>query len=146
MKTNSLMSPQPENAPAISSNPYEPPLHPCAKDDPNAPPKRVRCDFGIVIGRWEKLRLVYNGLLVLLVLGTTFVAFPQHAGFPEYWMSIAAGAVAANVCYFLGPLIEGYVTCFGGWHFVLTILLFCAGTLLAAGLAVASIASFVPIM
>ncbi len=63
---------------------------------------------------WEKLRILYNfillsegvhGLLILRLLGTV----TKHDGFlygPPLWKLVILAGVFANLCYFLGPILE----------------------------------------
>lgn len=92
--------------------------------------------------RWERLRLVYN--LVMLVAGVGSVAVLGGAQLPLSLLvvGVAGWAVAANVCYLLGPIVQMYLCWFaeprdGGatrpgellacsWG--LTLLLFISGT------------------
>ncbi len=56
---------------------------------------------------WEKLRLVYNGVLILcsLVLGVLCGTITDL----EFFALCMIGAVVMNVCYCLGPVLEGYL-------------------------------------
>ena len=56
---------------------------------------------------WEKRRLVYNGLMLLV--GMVFIAFSSSTvGLGELISSAVAFGLGANVCYFAGPLVELY--------------------------------------
>lgn len=87
---------------------------------------------------WERLRLVYIvvlGILTLLLVGP---AIDQ----PRVLMLIGEGAIAANLCYFAGPIAETYVRWLGyeaGW---VRWALFLGGTVLSAVLAVEMLAFF----
>lgn len=98
-----------------------------------------RVDFTAIIRRWEKLRLIYNATLVLLVLLLVVIVFPARLTNVVFWFEVVVGAVIANLCYLAGPTIEGYARYFGLWANFMTWLLFLAGTGLAAILAIGSI-------
>lgn len=53
---------------------------------------------------WEKLRLVYNGLLVAVV-----VAIFREAVFFVPLVFLVVPAILANVCFCAGPVAEGYL-------------------------------------
>jgi hypothetical protein len=80
---------------------------------------------------WEKLRILYNAVLVLITLG---VGFP-HLADSRFWAQSVAGAVAANICYCLGPCLEGYLSLLGWPRAGARWFVFMVGTLLAAFLA-----------
>ena len=115
------------------SNPY------VAPDSDSSPIAGV--DFAAIIRRWERLRIVYNGILVSLVLLLTFIVFPGHVSDPLYWARIAAGGLLANLCFLTGPAIEGYGTHFRFWNGAMTLLLFLAGLGLSTFLAIGCIAA-----
>jgi hypothetical protein len=54
--------------------------------------------------RWEKWRIGYN--LILLVEGLWLLREYLAVAFTEYRRSLFLIAIAANVCYCLGPLLE----------------------------------------
>ncbi len=89
-------------------------------------------DFRNIIVVWERLRLFYNGLLVVYVLAITFALRRQLLSAPDFWGVLLICAFVANVCFFIGPAIEGYARYFFGWHIILSILLFLAGLLFTA--------------
>lgn len=82
---------------------------------------------------WEKLRLFYIG-----ILGTFCLAVVAINGWLSVGILIAlfAGGLFANLCYFAGPLIETYVRWLGYRGHTLRWVLFVAGTLLTAFLAI----------
>jgi hypothetical protein len=91
--------------------------------------------------RWEKLRLLYNGILLTVTL-LALVASP----IPRIWtayplISLVVLCLAANVCYCLGPVINGYAYWFGLRNRLVTIFLFSAGTLFSVVLALAALSS-----
>ena len=88
----------------MDNDPYAPPA---SIEDPAADQKPALRE---IVLAWEKLRLIYNGLLAIpgaLVL----VMFIQKGGMPVPAAVISAAFVAlgANACFFLGPLAELYL-------------------------------------
>lgn len=76
-----------------------------------------------VLKRWERLRLVYNAILVPWTVLLILVLPGGGTGNPA---DVLVGAVAANVCFCLGPVLETYLVGFGanaptarGWLFAL---------------------------
>ncbi|RYD23223.1 MAG: hypothetical protein EOP88_05030 [Verrucomicrobiaceae bacterium] len=64
--------------------------------------------LGELVRAWEKLRLIYNGVVVLPGLGV--LALWVNAGMPlpvAIFFSIVTG-IGANLAFFLGPLSELY--------------------------------------
>lgn len=57
-----------------------------------------------ILFRWEKWRIGYN--LILLAEGSWLLRKHVVAAFTGHLHIIVLFAVAANVCYFLGPLLE----------------------------------------
>ncbi len=87
---------------------------------------------------WEKLRLVYNAILILITLG--LMTFQSHLfSNVEFWTAVVFGALVANACFFLGPIIEAYVTWLGYRNVGLRVFLFISGTVVACILAFASV-------
>jgi hypothetical protein len=82
---------------------------------------------------WEGLRLVYNAVLVAVVL--LFLSErPEQP--PAFWLFLLCQAVAANLCFFAGPLAEWYVGWLGYRSRALRWVLFGAGLVFAVVLAV----------
>jgi hypothetical protein len=89
-------------------------------------------DFRDVFLGWERLRVVYNSVLVSLTLLCGFGSVAD----PKFWSTALFGAILTNVCFCVGPVLEGYATWLSGrrvqwvrWG------LFLVGQLIAAGLA-----------
>ena len=85
----------------MTENPYTPP-------ESESPPIAKSPFRELVLG-WEKLRLLYNGLLLLP--GLMVIALFLRAGMPvapllALSLAFAAGA---NLCFLLGPLAELYL-------------------------------------
>ncbi len=82
---------------------------------------------------WEKLRLLYNAILTVLVFD-----FEVNHGWPRdiwFWLQVAVGALLANVCFCVGPVVENYLRLLGRTGSLARLILFCLGTLLAVFLA-----------
>jgi len=59
---------------------------------------------------WEKLRFLYNFVLVFLVVALAVLSkFSQLLGSVEFWLIAIAGGIISNICFFLGPIVESYV-------------------------------------
>jgi hypothetical protein len=86
----------------IPPNPYAPPAEP--------PPAEDRANLGELVRGWEKLRLLYNGIMILPGLGVLGLwVTRQHLPVPA---AIAGGIVVgigANIAFMLGPLAELYL-------------------------------------
>ncbi len=54
---------------------------------------------------WEILRLWFNAIMSAIVV---YVGW-GHLGLPDFWFFVALNAVAANVCFCVGPVAEGYL-------------------------------------
>lgn len=76
-----------------------------------------------VVKRWERLRLVYNAVLIPW---TVFLIAVLPGGVTGNPADLIVGAVIANVCFCLGPVVETYLVWLGanaqaarGWLFAL---------------------------
>jgi hypothetical protein len=90
-------------------NPYQPPTSPGAPTPPLAA-------LGELVRAWEKLRLLYNGIMLLpgigvLILWVTRAKLPV-AGALTFGVLVG---ISANVAFFLGPLAELYLRALF-WH------------------------------
>ena len=88
----------------MSENPYAPPVAASEAGDIQRPALRE-----IVLG-WEKLRLWYNGILLIPGLAVIAGSVGQQ-GMPLFVSLVMAAMVAmgANFCFFLGPVAELYL-------------------------------------
>lgn len=79
--------------------------------------------------RWERLRILYNLVLVCVVLLPTGGSFqlPDLCDLPV----LAIGAVLANLCYLAGPIGEAYLAWLGLRTRWVTALLFFGGVLVS---------------
>jgi hypothetical protein len=96
-------------------------------------------DFGgqsdamAVFFAWEKLRIVYNLLLMGVVLSLGLAAGKNHN--IAFWVNMACQGFMANVCFCAGPVAEGYLCWIGCERRVARWILFLGGLLLSVGLA-----------
>ncbi len=84
-------------------------------------------EFRATFLAWERLRIVYNIVLVALTCISVLGTQPQQGLDPGFWLAAAGAGVAANVCYFLGPGLECYLRWLGLRNAMLTSLLFGLG-------------------
>ncbi len=79
--------------------------------------------------RWERLRVVYNALLLAVVLLPTGQPFrwPQPTEIPI----LLLGAVLANLCFLAGPVAESYLTWLGARSWLVSGFLFIGGVLIS---------------
>lgn len=108
----------------IDQNPYAPPQTsdavPASASDRN--------DVRIVVVAWERLRLVYNG--VLFVLGMVVMVLWGSEGAVLILPGAVLVAIGANLCFFAGPLVELYAMALkrrGPWGRGARLLLFSSG-------------------
>lgn len=88
---------------------------------------------------WEKLRLIYVPILVVVTLAATSPGGFRQLTEIEFWVTSAVGAVFANLAFFAGPIVETYVLWLGYRQRMLRPLLFVAGTVFASMLAVITV-------
>ena len=86
---------------------------------------------------WEKLRLIYIGVLALVTIAAAAMS-GKPIDIDLAWATVV-GAIFANACYFAGPITETYVTWLGYRGSWLRLALFVTGTLFACGLALGTI-------
>jgi hypothetical protein len=87
---------------------------------------------------WEKLRLLYNAVLVVETIAIGLAAHPLLLQ-PEFWVSSVMGAVFANACFFLGPIIETYVAWLGHPSRTLRLVMFIVGTVVSCLLVIVAL-------
>jgi hypothetical protein len=110
-------------------NPYSPPASPiqASKGEVSVP------EF-LLFFRWEKLRLLYNAVLGFETIGT--LAFHPSKQPPVEvitWLILLAGL--ANLCFCLGPVLDGYAHWMGLRSRATSLSIFGLGTLFAMLLA-----------
>ena len=112
-------------------NPYQTPLDasPITGEDSDPPyPESLSAIVRSVFLAWEKLRVLYNGILIALVLGWAWMIVPSELGMGHFWFSAIAAGFMANLCFFIGPTVETYVTWLGARPVLLRGALFVLGT------------------
>ena len=77
---------------------------------------------------WERLRLLYNGILAGVVLLTTLLD-PARFLLPDFWGSAIFGGIAANLFFCMGVTLEYYLALIGADRRGARIFLFIVGTL-----------------
>ncbi len=117
--------------PADESNPYAPPAAASAGEPANP------LAFGELVRAWEKLRLIYNALLILPGIGVVVLWVARtDLSLPVALILSVPVALGANAAFFLGPMAELYFRAMfragapigrGRW------LIFGAGLVVAAG-------------
>ena len=75
---------------------------------------------------WEKLRIVYNGVLVSIVV----ISILSGRDFNPF--VLIEGALFANLCYCSGPVAEGYCCLFGISRQFARAVIFIVGVLMAS--------------
>ena len=122
----------------MNDNPYSAPLETEALK-PTVPPENV-VNFGEIIRRWERFRILYNLALLLVTLVMAAIVGGFRA--PMLLLETAVfGAVGANVLFFYGPVADGYLQWMGFRNPVIGNLIFAMGTMLAMFLAAGTVVS-----
>lgn len=93
-----------------------------------------------VLRAWERLRLVYNALLTVLVVIFVFAFSPELLK-PELMPKLLLNIIGANLLFFAGPVVESWCVLIGWKLKGLRNALMTLGTLLALGLATAELLS-----
>lgn len=114
-------------------NPFAPPEATVAP----ARPDDAQADFFALFVLWERYRLIYNAILALeTLLGLAFVPWRS----PIMLLSVLVeGAIAANVCFCAGLVLNGYAWWLGFRGRIIGVVICGVGTLLAMGLAWAAL-------
>ncbi|MBL8809785.1 MAG: hypothetical protein JNM43_06370 [Planctomycetaceae bacterium] len=80
---------------------------------------------------WERLRIVYNSVLVITVLcvGTIYYLQYRPTALPLTGiLGIIIPCIGANLCFFAGPIVETYVAWLGNRTETLRLILMLLGT------------------
>ena len=85
--------------------------------------------IGEAIVYWERLRIVYNALLVAVSLGVLLLTF--GLGSLSNWIELVLGALLANLCFCAGPIVSAYMAWFNIRSRGFDLLMFGAGTTLS---------------
>lgn len=127
------------------ANPYQAP----PDDSPrlaaaSEPPEdRVRT-IGEMIILWEKLRLAYNAVLSLIVIGFVVFSFSSAPLSIRLLAPLIFLAFLANLCFSAGPIVVSYMCWAGASPRVArgtTFFLFTLGTVVASLLAISALLS-----
>jgi hypothetical protein len=117
-------------------NPYQAPATVAALN--SRPPHTLDCDGRDLMRDWEYRRLWFNAILitVTMLIGTlaNFLIFERR-----FWTFAIEGAIGANVCFCVGPVVTWYLSRLGFNHRAAGALLFFLGTALSVVLTVISI-------
>jgi hypothetical protein len=96
--------------------------------------------------KWEKLRLLYNFILAVILLLSHGLSLKWQF-FHPIWLSIwLAGGIGANLCFFIGPLVESYLTWLGFRSRWVTGLIFVIGVFLSLPCVLLFPLAFLPIL
>jgi len=81
---------------------------------------------------WEKLRLAYNVILlgVVLLLCSSLFGWSAFQN-PSFWEYLVEGVLGANLCFCIGPWLEGWLAIAGANRRVVRWVIFVPGILLA---------------
>lgn len=69
-------------------------------------PVMARHEVRAVIVAWERLRIIYN--VVLLVAGVGAISLWEFLGMVPVLLGVVGVGIGANACFFAGPLAELY--------------------------------------
>lgn len=108
----------------LAQNPFSAPPPENLRDSNQ---QRVIVDFVPIIYRWERMRIVYNAVLIILTALESFFIGPQLMLDPLFLLQVCVGGLISNLCFFTGPAIEGYGRYLGFWNLTLSISLFACG-------------------
>lgn len=109
----------------MSDNPYSSPVVELQPTIPATNPNNLSEIARTTFLAWEKLRLVYIGILALW----TLLLAGRHIASVEVLSLVIVGGLISNVLYFAAPIVETYVRWLGYSGKWVRILLFVAGTL-----------------
>lgn len=86
---------------------------------------------------WERLRVIYN----LILVGVSLLVGMARLTELSFWYFLIEGAVGANLCFCVGPVVEGYLTLIGINRDGSRMLLFVLGTIASCLVAAAAISA-----
>ena len=92
-----------------------------------------------IFRRWERLRIAYNLILVVLVVVVTLTARRDDTDWYQLVAKCSVGAIVANMLYIAGPIFESYLNWLGFRSRATTSIIFVAGLLCAMILATLSV-------
>ena len=124
-----------------NQNPFHAPIQPAVTDA--APPTSDEVlDFIAIAKKWEKYRLIYNGILVVetVVLTLLVLLFSGILSSIELPVLAVFGAIASNFFFLLGPVLDGYFQwIFNSRNSVFGLVVLVLGTLFSAVLAAGTV-------
>lgn len=116
----------------MTDNPYTSPISDSGIESSSADEEPLGRIGRRVFLAWEKLRLVYIGILAAVTIAFVLPDLDNTIFAIEFWSMGIFGAIGANVCYFIGPAIETYVTWLGYRGKWLRWILFQVGTVFSS--------------
>ena len=123
-----------------NQNPFQAPIKSTVEEKATPASSEV-LDFIVIAKKWEKYRLIYNGILVVetvvLAIALLFLGMPPSIELP---VLAVFGAIACNFFFLLGPVLDGYCQ----WIFrsrdrVFGLIVLVLGTLFSALLAAGTV-------
>ena len=123
-----------------NQNPFQAPIKSTVEEKATPASSEV-LDFIVIAKKWEKYRLIYNGILVVetvvLAIALLFLGMPPSIELP---VLAIFGAIACNFFFLLGPVLDGYCQ----WIFrsrdrVFGLIVLVLGTLFSALLAAGTV-------
>ena len=123
-----------------NQNPFQAPIKSTVAEKATPASSEV-LDFIVIAKKWEKYRLIYNGILVVetvvLAIALLFSGMPPSIELP---VLAVFGAIACNFFFLLGPVLDGYCQ----WIFrsrdrVFGLIVLVLGTLFSALLAAGTV-------
>ena len=91
-----------------NQNPFQAPIQSTANDQTPQASDEV-LDFVVIAKKWEKYRLIYNGIMVCETILLTALLLLTGT-LPSLALPVVAvlGAIACNFFFLLGPVLDGY--------------------------------------
>lgn len=121
----------------MSDNPYSSPVVELQPTIPASNPNSLAEIARATFLAWEKLRLIYIGILGIW----TLLLSGRHIASVEILSLVIIGGLISNVLYFAAPIMETYVRWLGYTGKWVRILLFVAGTLVTMIFALGALSS-----
>ncbi len=87
---------------------------------------------------WEKLRVAFNAVLVVVVLLSAGSALRDRA----FWLFLVGAALQANLCFCLGPVVEGYLSLLGSNRLIARGIVFSLGVMAGSLVTFAAVLSW----
>ena len=107
-----------------------------------SPPKTDHfARVGVEVVKWEKMRLIYNFILVVVTIGCVFARLDWLDRPLQLMATLAFGAVAANLFYGAGTILGAYLAWIGYENRHFRWFVFICGSTLASALAIMTVVS-----